>query len=132
MNNSPWMVSCTLTLQTFAAAAIDIFRSSSDKSVALYLLILLQSSVVIINQVIRIHTINLSEKGKLPPNRDSSGRVCLHCCFLFSSGGVRTGIAMHCGCRIFKMAAKVEKFPWLYALYFDRHSSFLRKLSTIT
>ena len=132
MNNSPWMVSCTLTLQTFAAAAIDIFRSSSDKSVALYLLILLQSSVVIINQVIRIHTINLSEKGKLPPNRDSSGRVCLHCCFRFSSGGVRTGIAMHCGCRIFKMAAKVEKFPRLYALYFDRHSSFLRKLSTIT
>ena len=48
------------------------------------------------------------------------------------SGGVRTGIAMHCGCRIFKMAAKVEKFPRLYALYFERHSSFLRKLSTIT
>ena len=49
-----------------------------------------------------------------------------------TAGGVRTGIAMHCGCRIFKMAAKVEKFPRLYALYFDRHSSFLRKLSTIT
>ena len=48
------------------------------------------------------------------------------------AGGVRTGIAMHCGCRIFKMAAKVEKFPRLYALYFDRHSSFLRKLSTVT
>ena len=47
-------------------------------------------------------------------------------------GGVRTGIAMHCGCRIFKMAAKVEIFPRLYALYFDRHSSFLRKLSTVT
>ena len=124
------MVSCTLTLQTFAAAAIDIFRSSSDKSVALYLLILLQSSVVIIHHVICIHTINLSEEGKQPPKRDS--RVCLHCCFRFSSGGVRTGIAMHCGCRIFKMAAKVEKFPRLYALYFDRHSSFLRKLSTIT
>ena len=46
--------------------------------------------------------------------------------------GVRTGIAMHCGCRSFKMAAKVEKFPRLYALYFDRHSSFLRKLSTVT
>ena len=30
--------------------------------------------------------------------------------------GVRTGIAMHCGCRIFKMAAKVEKFRKLYAL----------------
>ena len=124
------MVSCTLTLQTFAAAAIDIFRSSSDKSVALYLLILLQSSVVIIHHVICIHTINLSEEGKQTPKRDS--RVCLHCCFRFSSGGVRTGIAMHCGCRIFKMAAKVEKFPRLYALYFDRHSSFLRKLSTIT
>ena len=41
---------------------------------------------------------------------------------------VRTRNAMHCGCRIFKMAAKVEKFPLLYALYFDRHSSFLRKL----
>ena len=124
------MVSCTLTLQTFAAAAIDIFRSSSDKSVALYLLILFQSSVVIIHHVICIHTINLSEEGKQPPKRDS--RVCLHCCFRFSSGGVLTGIAMHCGCRIFKMAAKVEKFPRLYALYFDRHSSFLRKLSTIT
>ena len=47
-------------------------------------------------------------------------------------GGVRTGIAMHCGCRILKMAAKAEKFSRLYALYFDRHSSFLRKLSTIT
>ena len=35
-------------------------------------------------------------------------------------------------CRIFKMAAKVEKFPRLYALYFDRNSCFLRKLSTIT
>ena len=122
------MVSCTLTLQTFTAAAIDIFRSSSDESVALYLLILLQSYVVIIHHVIRIHTINLSEEGKQPPNRDS--RVCLHCCFRFC--GVCIGIAMHCGCRIFKMAAKVEKFPRLYALYFDRHSSFLRKLSTIT
>ena len=86
--------------------------------------------VVIIHHVICIHTINLSEEGKQKPKRDS--RVCLHCCFRFSSGGVRTGIAMHCGCRIFKMAAKVEKFPRLYALYFDRHSSFLRKLSTIT
>ena len=47
-------------------------------------------------------------------------------------GGVCTVIAMHCGCRIFKMAAKVQKFPRLYALYFDRYSSFLRKLSTIT
>ena len=45
-------------------------------------------------------------------------------------GGVRTGIAMHCGCRILEMAAKVEKFSRLYALFFDR--SFLRKLSTIT
>ena len=30
------------------------------------------------------------------------------------AGGVGTGIAMHCGYKIFKMAAKVEKFPRLY------------------
>ena len=36
-------------------------------------------------------------------------------------GGVRTGIGMHCGCRILKMAAKVEKFRRLYALFFDSH-----------
>ena len=48
------------------------------------------------------------------------------------AGGVRTGIARHCGCRIFKVAAKVEKNPRLYALYFDRHCSFLRTLSTVT
>ena len=34
---------------------------------------------------------------------------------IIQSGGVRTGIAMHCGCRIFKMAAKLEKFPRLCA-----------------
>ena len=51
---------------------------------------------------------------------------------MINPGSVRTGTAMHCGCKIFKVAAKVEKFPRLYALYFDRHSSFLRKLSTIT
>ena len=41
-------------------------------------------------------------------------------------GGVRTTIAMHCGCKIFKMAANVEKFRRLYALFFNRYSSFLR------
>ena len=41
-------------------------------------------------------------------------------------GGVRTTIAMHCGIKIFKMAAKVEKFRRLYALLFNRYSSFLR------
>ena len=94
MNNSPWMVSCTLTLQTFAAAAIDIFRSSSDKSVALYLLILLQSSVVIIHHVICIHTINLSEEGKQPPKRDS--RVCLHCCIAFGSPQAVCALGLRC------------------------------------
>ena len=48
------------------------------------------------------------------------------------SGGLRTRIAMYCGCRIFKMAAKVEKFPRLCALFFARHSSFLRTFSAIT
>ena len=33
-------------------------------------------------------------------------------------GGVRTTTAMHCGFKIFKMAAKVEKFRRLYALFF--------------
>ena len=42
------------------------------------------------------------------------------------AGGVRTTIAMHCGFNIFKMAAKVEKFRRLYALFFNRYSSFLR------
>ena len=41
-------------------------------------------------------------------------------------GGVRTTTAMHCGFKIFKMAAKVEKFRRLYALFFNRYSSFLR------
>ena len=88
------MVSCTLTLQTFAAAAIDIFRSSSDISVALYLLILLQSSVVIIHHVICIHTINLSEEGKQPPKRDS--RVCLHCCIAFGSPQAVCALGLRC------------------------------------
>ena len=35
----------------------------------------------------------------------------------FIAGGVRTTIAMHCGFKIFKMAAKVEKFRRLYALF---------------
>ena len=38
-----------------------------------------------------------------------------YCC----AGGVRTTIAMHCGFKIFKMAAKVEKFRRLYALFFN-------------
>ena len=42
------------------------------------------------------------------------------------AGGVRTTTAMHCGFKIFKMAAKVEKFRRLYALFFNRYSSFLR------
>ena len=43
-----------------------------------------------------------------------------------NAGGVRTTTAMHCGFKIFKMAAKVEKFRRLYALFFNRYSSFLR------
>ena len=42
------------------------------------------------------------------------------------AGGVRTTTAMHCGFTIFKMAAKVETFRRLYALFFNRYSSFLR------
>ena len=45
---------------------------------------------------------------------------------LSAPGGVRTTTAMHCGFKIFKMAAKVEKFHRLYALFFNRYSSFLR------
>ena len=48
------------------------------------------------------------------------------------SGGVRTTIAMHCGFKIFKMAAKVEKFRRLYALFFNRYSSFLRSFFSIS
>ena len=47
-------------------------------------------------------------------------------------GGVRTTIAMHCGFKIFKMAAKVEKFRRLYALFFNRYSPFLRSLFSIS
>ena len=72
----------------------SIFRSSSDKSVALYLLILLQSSVVIIHHVICIHTINLSEEGKQPPKRDS--RVCLHCCIAFGSPQAVCALGLRC------------------------------------
>ena len=46
--------------------------------------------------------------------------------------GVLTVIAMHCRCRIFKMAAKIEKLPKLYVVFFDWYSSFLRKFSTVT
>ena len=42
-----------------------------------------------------------------------------------SPGGARTTTAMHCGFKIFKMAAKVQKFRRLYALFFNRYSSFL-------
>ena len=48
------------------------------------------------------------------------------------TGGVRTTIAMHCGFKIFKMAAKVEKFRRLYALFFNRYSSFLRSFFSIS
>ena len=47
-------------------------------------------------------------------------------------GGVRTTIAMHCGFKIFIMAAKVEKFCRLYALFFNRYSSFLRSFFSIS
>ena len=38
-----------------------------------------------------------------------------------TTGSVRTTKAMHCGFKIFKMAMKVEKFRWLYALFFNRY-----------
>ena len=47
-------------------------------------------------------------------------------------GGVRTTIAMHCGCKIFKIAAEVEKFRRLYALFLNRYSSFLRSFLSIS
>ena len=47
-------------------------------------------------------------------------------------GGMRTTIAMHCGFKIFKMAAKVEKFRGLYALFFNRYNSFLRSFFSIS
>ena len=47
-------------------------------------------------------------------------------------GSVRTTIAMHCGFKIFKMVAKVEKFRRLYALFFNRYSSFLRSFFSIS
>ena len=45
-----------------------------------------------------------------------------HC---HSPDGVRTTITMHCEFKIFKMAAKVEKFRMLYALFFNRYRCFL-------
>ena len=48
------------------------------------------------------------------------------------SGGVRTTTAMHCGFKIFKMEAKVEKFRRLYALFFNRYSYFLRSFFSIS
>ena len=47
-------------------------------------------------------------------------------------GGVRTTTAMHCGFKIFKMATKVEKSRRLYALFFNRYSSFLRQFFSIS
>ena len=39
---------------------------------------------------------------------------------------------MHCGCKIFKMAAKVEKFRSLYALFLSRYSSVLRSFFSMS
>ena len=38
---------------------------------------------------------------------------------------------MHCGCKVYKMAAKVEKFRRLYALFFNRYSSFLKDVLSV-
>ena len=62
-----------------------------------------------------------SMKGSVPSRIDP-----------IEAGGVRTTIAMHCGFKIFKMAAKVEKFRRLYALFFNRYSSFLRSFFSIS
>ena len=44
-------------------------------------------------------------RGKSTENEVATGSsICS------KAGGVRTGIATHCGCRIFKMAAKLENF----------------------
>ena len=59
-------------------------------------------------------------------------KLCIMIFHRVLSGGVRTTIAMHCGCKIFKMAAKVEKFRRLYALFFNRYSSFLRSFFSIS
>ena len=65
----------------------------------------------------------ISIKSKSLYNPRSTGKLLLD---HPKAGGVRTTIAMHCGIKIFKMAAKVEKFRRLYALLFNRYSSFLR------
>ena len=44
----------------------------------------------------------------------------------------RSAITVHCGCKIFKMAARVEKFRRLHALFFNRHSYFLRSFFSIS
>ena len=64
----------------------------------------------------------------------SSTHICLALRRLLTvcPGGVRTTIAMHCGCKIVKMAAKVEKFRGLYALFFNRYSSFLRSFFSVS
>ena len=60
------------------------------------------------------------------PRADTRNCRCGFEKFTLRPGGVRTTIAIHCGFKIFKMAAKVEKFRRLYALFFNRYNSFLR------
>ena len=59
-------------------------------------------------------------------------KLCIMIFHRVLSGGVRTTTAMHCGCKIFKMAVKVEKFLMLYALFFNRYISFLRSFFSIS
>ena len=59
-------------------------------------------------------------------------KLCIMIFHRVLSGGVRTTIAMHCGCKIFKMAVKVEKFRMLYALFFNRYISFLGSFFSIS
>ena len=84
-----------------------------------------------------VHLLAVIRESKL---RGSSfqGLVSLLALYLSShedkSGGVPTTIAMHCGFKIFKMAAKVEEFEFrrLYALFFCRYRSFLRSFFSIS
>ena len=57
--------------------------------------------------------------------------IC-HVMLCYITGSVRTTIAMHFGFKILKMAAKVEKFRRLHALFFNRYSSFLRSFFSIS
>ena len=56
-------------------------------------------------------------------------KLCIMIFHRVLSGGVRTTIAMHCGCKI---KVKVEKFRMLYALFFNRYISFLRSFFSIS